>query len=150
MTDTAVILVRQTSPVDVSCYPLENKVVAFNFFSFVTGLLLRSCYSHGDTASWIQILTVISCAATLFIGYKIQNHSNWTSNQQRSELFLTPFVPTLPLIGCFVNLYLIAQLELSGLLAIIGYVGVFVGIYFYQIDKRASNRSGTERMLSMH
>ena len=150
MTDVSVILVRQASPTDVSCYPLKNKVVAFNILSFVTGFLLRSFYSHDATARWVQILTIFSCVGTLFIGYKIQTHCNWSRNQQSIGLFLTPFVPILPLIGCFVNLYLIAQLELSGLLAIIGYVGLFVGFYFYHVHRRANNRSETERMLSMH
>lgn len=148
MTDASVILARQTPPADDTCYPLENKVVAFNILSFVTGLLLRSYLSHDATASWIQILTILSCAGTCFLGYKIQNHCSWTHNKH-SE-FLTPFVPTLPLIGCFVSLYLIAQLELSGLLAIFGYVGMFVGFYFYQIQKRVSSRIDVEAMISMH
>lgn len=150
MTDASVILARQTSPTDITCFSLENKMVAFNFLSFVTGLLLRSCVSQDATARWIQILTIISCAGTLFIGYKIQNHCSWTHNKQITGTFLTPFVPTLPLIGCFVSLYLIAQLEFSGLLAIFGYVGMFVGFYIYHTQKRASRRIDVESMLSMH
>jgi APA family basic amino acid/polyamine antiporter len=150
MTDASVILARQTPPTDVTCYPLEKKVVAFNFLSFVTGLLLREYFSHDTAARWIQIFSILSCAGTFFIAYKIQNHCNWDCNKQIIGTFLTPFVPTLPLLGCFVSLYLIAQLELSGLLAIIGYVGMFVGFYFYQNHKRASSRIDTESMLSMH
>ena len=150
MTDASVILARQTPPADATCYPLEKKMVAFNFLSFVTGLLLRNYFSHDTTARWIQILTIFSCAGTFFIGYKIQNHCSWTHNKQMTGTFLTPFVPTLPLIGCFVSLYLIAQLELIGLLAIFGYVGMFVGFYFYHSQKRASRRIDVESMLSMH
>lgn len=149
----SVILVRQGPPTGSSSFPLEKKVVAFNSISFVTGLLLRICSSKDATARWIQILTIFSCVGTLFIGYQIQDHCGWVRNQQSIGLFLTPFMPTLPLIGCFVNLYLIAQLELSGLLAIIGYVGVFVGFYFYHVHrtKRSErSRNETERMLSMH
>ena len=83
-------------------------------------------------------------------------------NQCESEkpmtqgLFLTPFVPILPLVGIFINLYLIAQLELTGLLMISGYVGISVAAYLH--NKRSTTdgrRKGhakepPERLISLH
>lgn len=132
ITDVSVILVRQTPETD-SPFPIEKKIIAFNTLSFVTSLFLRNCSSNDTTARSIQILTIFSCAATLFIGYQIQIHSDWSRNKLHSGVFLAPFMPALPLTGCFVNLYLIAQLELSGLLAITGYIGVFLGLYVYKM-----------------
>lgn len=140
MTDVSVILVRQTSPVDDRCFTLGTKLMAFNVSSFVTSLLLRGCYSNTAKSGLVKILSAISCAGTAFIGYKIQSHCRWENKPQSRDVFLSPFVPTLPLVGCFVNLYLIAQLELSGLLATFGYVGTFVGLYFYHVRKRSNRR----------
>lgn len=150
ITDASVILVRQTSPTN-SLHSLEKKMIAFNTLSFVTGLFLRNCSSSEANARWIHALTILVCLCTLFIGYQIQTYCRWTRNEQSTKVFLTPFVPLLPLTGCFVNLYLIAQLELSGLLAISGYVVFFVGLYLYHVhvSKPSWRHVLAERTVSM-
>ena len=150
MTDVSVILVRQTSPAEDGCFTLETKLMAFNISSFVASLLLRGCYSNTGTSGVVKILSAISCAGTAFIGYKIQNHCRWEKKPQSRDVFLSPFVPMLPLVGCFVNLYLIAQLEMSGLLATFGYVGTFVSLYFYHVHKRSKRRFETIKAISLH
>jgi len=46
-----------------------------------------------------------------------------------SPFFSTPFVPYLPCLGIFVNWYLIAQLDVSGILLLLLYIGLTVGLY---------------------
>jgi APA family basic amino acid/polyamine antiporter len=162
ITDASVILVRRTSPHE-SPHLLENLLVAFNLFSLLTGFLLRNCLSLGVTGQAVRFLTVVSCLCTLFVGNRIRSHCpskktlmQWHSNEPNAGLFLTPFVPVLPLCGCFVNLYLISQLEMTGLVAIFGYIGLAILLYMWQRRKHHSGVVGEhhtleppERMLSL-
>lgn len=102
ITDTSVILVRKSSPHD-NPVMLERLIVIFHLLSFLSGLLLRNC-STETTGDAVRIMTVLFCACTLFTGYRI---SLCPSSELRpntsADLFLTPFVPTLPLVGIFVS-----------------------------------------------
>eukprot|EP00578_Thalassiosira_sp_NH16_P001306 CAMPEP_0181133710 /NCGR_PEP_ID=MMETSP1071-20121207/31671_1 /TAXON_ID=35127 /ORGANISM="Thalassiosira sp., Strain NH16" /LENGTH=575 /DNA_ID=CAMNT_0023220123 /DNA_START=261 /DNA_END=1988 /DNA_ORIENTATION=+ len=139
MTDTSVILVRKTSPPDKP-FMLEMLLAIFHILSLLSGFLLRSCLSIGATGNAIRALTLLSSTCTVLIGNRIRTHCpskmQWHSNEPNSVLFLTPFVPTLPLFGCFVNLYLISQLEVTGLCAIFGFVGVALLLYFYSLHRK--------------
>ena len=153
LTDTSVILVRQTSPSDNPSL-LGQLLVAFQFLSLLCGFLLRNCLSTGVTGHAVRFLTLVSCLSTLFVGYTIQTCPSkktlmqWHSNEHSAGLFLTPWVPVLPLCGCFVNLYLIAQLEISGLVAIFGYVGL--AVLLYKIYERYQRQhEPPERMVSL-
>jgi len=50
--------------------------------------------------------------------------------EEEEPYFQTPFVPYLPCLGAFVNWYLIAQLELSGLFFLVIYLGAATLFYF--------------------
>ena len=109
MTDASVILVRQTSPHDKP-YLLERLLVLFHALSLLCGFLLRNCLSTGATGHAVRFFTVVSVICTTFTGYKIQTDCprkrtllEWHSNEPNPDLFLTPFVPVLPLCGCFVR-----------------------------------------------
>lgn len=167
MTDASVILVRQTSPHD-SPFLLEKLLIAFMILSLMSGFLLRNCLSTGATGDAVRFLSTVSCICTLFIGNRIRTHCpskktlmQWHSNEPSAGLFLTPFVPILPLCGCFVNLYLISQLEITGLAAIFSYVGFAVLFYMWQKSTRPDRCNyvheqigirgdSPERMLSLH
>lgn len=157
ITDTSVILVRQTSPHDKP-YMLEKLLAMFHMLSLVSGFLLRNCLSTGVTGKAVRFLTVVSAILTLLVGNRIRTHCptkkslmQWHSNEPTpSGLFLTPAVPTLPLCGCFVNLYLVSQLELTGLFAIFGYCGLAALLYIYRRERHVQIGDPPERMISMH
>ncbi|KAL7532959.1 hypothetical protein ACHAXR_004958 [Thalassiosira sp. AJA248-18] len=135
ITDSSVILVRRESP-HGNPYLLERMLAAFLILSLLSGFLLRNCLSTGVTGHAVRAMTLFSCLGTLFIGNRIRTHcpKKKSCSAPNVDLFLTPFVPILPLCGCFVNLYLIAQLEITGLAAIFGYIGL--AILFCYLNKR--------------
>mmetsp|Transcript_33704 Transcript_33704/g.61944 ORF Transcript_33704/g.61944 Transcript_33704/m.61944 type:complete len:255 (+) Transcript_33704:314-1078(+) len=143
ITDMSVILVRQTSPLDNPCL-LERMLAAFLVVSLLSGFLLRSWLSLETTGEGVRFMTLLSCASTLFVGNRIRTDcpskrslmGELYNDAPDEGLFLTPFVPILPLCGCFVNLYLISQLEPIGLAMISGYVGLAIGAHFYNLHQR--------------
>ncbi|EED93414.1 amino acid transporter [Thalassiosira pseudonana CCMP1335] len=144
MTDMSVIMVRRTSPRN-NPHLLPRLVATFIVSSFLSGFLLRIRLSNEVSDSGVSLATILACSATLFIGSRIQTKCpNKGCNEQ--GLFLAPFVPILPLCGIFINIYLVAQLELTGCLMIFGYLGFAVGAYLY----RKNRRREIERMVSMH
>lgn len=129
ITDASVILVRQKSPTEKPSL-LESSLLAFVVGSLLSGFLLRVWIGFGRTGGGIRILTVLSCFTTATLGYIMATKCERVK-ETNSGLFLTPFVPVLPLTGIFINLYLISQLESTGLVMISGYIGISVGSYWY-------------------
>ena len=110
MTDASVILVRQTSPQN-NPHLLEELLAVFIILSILCGFLLQNCLAIGITGYAVRIMTVLSCFSAFFVGNRIRTQCptrrslmQWHSNEPKSDLFLTPFVPILPLAGCFVSL----------------------------------------------
>ncbi|KAL7478097.1 hypothetical protein ACHAW6_003880 [Cyclotella cf. meneghiniana] len=154
ITDASVILVRRKSPLNRPSL-LKNLLTAYMAASLISGFLLRSWLSNGETGGGVFVLTMLSCITTVTLGYLMQNQCE-SEKPMMQGLFLTPFVPILPLVGIFINLYLIAQLELTGLLMISGYVGISVAAYLHnKRSKTESRRKGhtkepPERLISLH
>jgi len=154
ITDASVILVRRKSPLNRPSL-LKNLLTAYMAASLLSGFLLRSWLSNGETGGGVLVLTILSCITTATLGYLMQNQCE-SEKPMMQGLFLTPFVPILPLVGIFINLYLIAQLELTGLLMISGYVGISVAAYLHnKRSKTESRRNGhtkepPERLISLH
>lgn len=60
--------------------------------------------------------------------------------------FKTPFVPLLPCVAIFINWYLIAQLELLGVIGLIGFMILTIVYYFaYAMKHSVGNDTGWER-----
>mmetsp|Transcript_6523 Transcript_6523/g.9559 ORF Transcript_6523/g.9559 Transcript_6523/m.9559 type:complete len:250 (-) Transcript_6523:76-825(-) len=125
LTDASVILLRQRNPLRHSCL-LEKLLVAFNVISFITGLLLQA----GTKVTAGKFLTVFNLLALIAIGFAIAKFCPEQPSGEPDAFFETPFVPYLPLLGQFLNWYLIGQLEMEGLLLLMGYIGLSVGFYF--------------------
>jgi APA family basic amino acid/polyamine antiporter len=148
ITDASVILVRRKSPVDRP-HLLKSLLMAFVIGSLLSGFFLRSWISIGVTGGGIRFMTVLSCFSTVALGYLMSTQCE-SVKESDLALFLTPFVPILPLTGIFINLYLITQLELTGLLMITAYVGFSVGSYLYsKASKRMHGGRRTERLISL-
>lgn len=123
LTDASVIILRQTSPTNKP-FLLQKLLFAFNFLSFTMGLLLGGNGTVGNVLSGCNFLTL------LVITYFIGNHCPKADNSDYEDFFETPFIPYLPLIAQFLNWYLIGQLEVRGLLLLLGYIGLAVMFYF--------------------
>ena len=101
MTDTSVIIVRMQQSSSDKPYMLEKFLIVFHSLSFLTGLLLRNWLSIGETGDTVRIMTITCCILLFYTGYRITRFKRNTN--EPPGLFLTPFVPTLPLCGCFVS-----------------------------------------------
>lgn len=150
ITDASVILVRQRSP-ESKPNLLKNLLSAFVAGSLSSGFLLRTWIGFGQTGGDVRFMTVICCLTTMTCGYLMATRCERVAEPNK-ELFLTPFVPTLPLAGIFINLYLITQLETTGLLMIGGYVLVTLGSYWYSkanVNVQRFSKDHPERLISL-
>ena len=50
--------------------------------------------------------------------------------EHHGSFFEAPWVPVIPCVGIFINWYLIAQLEWTGLLLLVAYLGITAILYF--------------------
>ena len=153
ITDASVILVRRKRPSDKP-FLLKALLTGYMVTSLLCGFLLKSWFSFGVTGGGVRFMTVVACFTTLSIGYLMQTQCE-PEKQLIQGLFLTPLVPFLPLVGIFINLYLIAQLELTGQMMITGYVGISVGGYLYnkaskKSERGSNNHAAPERLISLH
>ena len=97
ITDASVILVRQHSPPGKPNL-LKNLLTAFVVGSILSGFLLRSWLSFGVTTVEVRLITIMCCMSTAAFGYLMGTQCKRVEEPQK-ELFLTPFVPTLPLVS---------------------------------------------------
>eukprot|EP00566_Odontella_aurita_P005858 CAMPEP_0113596604 /NCGR_PEP_ID=MMETSP0015_2-20120614/40445_1 /TAXON_ID=2838 /ORGANISM="Odontella" /LENGTH=580 /DNA_ID=CAMNT_0000504171 /DNA_START=298 /DNA_END=2040 /DNA_ORIENTATION=+ /assembly_acc=CAM_ASM_000160 len=146
MTDTSVVLLRHDNP-DDNPNLLEKLLGLFHTVSFVTSLALGHCI--GSTVG--SILTLSSCIFLLVLTRMISKcplkSSKCGVNSSDSDFFEAPLVPYLPLLGTFINWYLIAQLEWLGLTLLVAYVGISVVFYFsYGLKHSVGNTTGWDHI----
>jgi APA family basic amino acid/polyamine antiporter len=132
MTNTCLILMRCESP---SPTLLPRGMVLYNFLCFVTTLSL----SHGTFFPLSMLLSWLLLIVTLYLWNvcpKSQSFGNATNgfigseNVENDSFFESPCVPLIPLVGIFINWYLISQLEWTGLLLLVAYLGMTTVLYF--------------------
>ena len=126
LTDASVIILRQTSPASKP-FLLQQLLFAFNLLSFTMGLLLQF-ESKGNVG---QVLSGCNFLALAVIIFSIANYCPKNQSEEGGDYFETPFIPYLPLLGQFLNWYLIGQLEVQGLLLLLGYIGLAIVFYFF-------------------
>lgn len=139
MTNSCLVLLRCDSS---SPHLVEQHLVVYNTLCFVTSLL----WSHEFTWvpwqllwTWLSTLALAGSIVTLawqcpesaHFGGSIlpAQHRHSIEGQTQEAIFQTPWVPYLPCFGMAVNWYLIAQLEAYGLILLIVYLGLTVGVY---------------------
>eukprot|EP00979_Chaetoceros_neogracilis_P002867 scaffold472_cov213-Chaetoceros_neogracile.AAC.2 len=126
LTDASVIILRQTSPTSKP-FLLQKLLFAFNLLSFTMGLLLQL----GSEGIAGQALSGCNFIALMVITFFIANSCPRNDNEAGGDYFETPFMPYLPLLGQFLNWYLVGQLEAHGLLLLLGYIGLAVIFYYF-------------------
>ena len=141
LTDSSLLLLRRSCPPAQNPNYLGFLVASINGASFVGSY----AFMHGGVGTVIFILSVLwVCAATVLIHVKCPEklgHSAPASSKEK--LFRTPLVPFVPCIAIFINWYLIAQLELTGLLLLATYMTLTTAFYFfYSIRHSIGNNSG--------
>jgi hypothetical protein len=141
MTNTSLLLLRQTSPED-SPFLLQVLLFAFHVLSFTFALSInRLQYSwmkllcvSGLSLALVGVLSmiVLKCKESNTFGSGISNDHDTLRNSCTTYIayFQVPCMPYLPLVGAFINWYLLAQLQLSALLMLLLYFMIAVTGYF--------------------
>lgn len=141
MTNACLILMRNERPRFMSI-----GLVGYNVLCFFTGMLLTHTESVVGTSLAIGS-AVMTAGTALFLTWKCPRSSvfgRWVLSDSETvdttRHFEAPCVPLLPFVGIFVNWKLISELDLSGLILLLGYLGIAMGLYLWFAVKR---RMGT-------
>jgi len=150
MTDTSVILLRHHNPSD-NPHLLEKLLGIFHTVSFVTSLALGYCI--GSTVG--TVIAVSSFVFLLVLAWTISSACPLQTSKHGSNsdlvggetYFEAPLVPYLPLVGIFINWYLIAQLEWFGMLLLVAYIAIAIIYYFsYGLKHSVGNTIGWDHI----
>jgi basic amino acid/polyamine antiporter, APA family len=152
MTNACLLLLRCESPIHRDGY-LEVLLGIYNVLCFLTALLwthdwsllpFQNFFAALSTLSMLLCVLEISrtCPRTMHFGGSILREGEYSSERHithesdhddivspESDYFATPFIPYLPCLGMAVNWYLIAQLDFTGILLLILYLGIVSVIY---------------------
>jgi APA family basic amino acid/polyamine antiporter len=149
ITDTSLILLWHQSP-NEKPHLAENLLVMFHSACLVLSLLLMR-YLH---TPWGQALCLVSAITMLLCMLGVHQwctRCDIFGGQQRRKhgvavdrgSFRTPFVPFWPCIGIFINWYLFAQLDLTGILGMLGFLAFSTAYYFlHGIHHSIGNNGG--------
>jgi APA family basic amino acid/polyamine antiporter len=127
-------------------YMLQYLLSIFNVVSFVTGLII----THSTNTMIGKILSSLGCFTLVTVMLMISRHcyggdldNNIESDRGSDDYFEIPFVPYLPCFGMFLNWYLIAQMELVGILLLAVYLSVAALVYFcYGVKHSVGSTTG--------
>ena len=118
-------------------------LVVYNVLCFMTGLLLThtdsvvgNCFAAGSavaTAGTALFLTW-KCPRTRTFGRSVLSESEIVD---ATSHYQAPCVPLLPFLGIFVNWKLISELDFTGLILLLVYLGIAVGLYLWFGVKRS-------------
>ncbi len=143
LTDASLVVLRRESPPSDPGL-LERCLIGYNVLCFLTAMLIThetwwvvqsalAAFTALSAALTLVYMTIKCPASPQFGGTLLQcNQSGNVSSSAPypdSHYFQTPWVPLIPCLGMAVNWYLIAQLEVFGLLLLGLYLGVVVLLY---------------------
>ena len=140
MTNSSLVLMRHESP-DRNPFLLHKLLLQFNGLSFLTGLSLKymaNILVGQIFTCFVLILTIFTCLQiprkcprSMVFGGKLASNEAIPFMEENEKYFSAPLVPYLPCLGMFINWYLVAQLQPSGLGLLLLYVSFAAGLYFY-------------------
>jgi hypothetical protein len=96
------------------------------------------------------VLVVVPVLLTLVLLYLARCLAQYPENDDphKAEQYRVPYMPYPPLIGIFVNYFLVAQLEWFGILMIFSYFGLATAVYFiYGVKHSVGNTTGWSALL---
>jgi len=149
MTDSSLILLWHEAPNSTSSLPV-HLVLVYHAAALTTGMI----FTHFWDSRWGRIIVIFAGSLMLFVPVLINTwcprakHFGGRRQQNPNAsaevgYFYTPLVPFWPCLGIFTNWYLIAQLEVKGITAMLACLCV-AGIYYftYAMHTSVSNTTG--------
>ena len=144
VTNSSLIVMRRQSP---TYRPrlLGQLLIVFNIVSLGMTITFVHAWRHrwgkivslllttATAISWALIKFL--CPPTAVFGGNRPIASTW---EEGVQYFRTPFVPLIPCLGTIFNWYLVAQLEMFGILLLLIYFFIAALYYFYYRAKKAS------------
>mmetsp|Transcript_46667 Transcript_46667/g.141392 ORF Transcript_46667/g.141392 Transcript_46667/m.141392 type:complete len:671 (-) Transcript_46667:139-2151(-) len=136
VTNCSLVVMRRDSPIDRPML-LEKLLLSFNGLACLSCIFLVHGFASllGKTiAVSLTVLTAcvgcaisLLCPASVVFGGRRAVGAHW---DEGVRYFRTPMVPFIPCIGTFVNWYLIAQLEILGIILLLLYFALSSALYF--------------------
>lgn len=115
----------------------------YNLIAFVSSFLLVYC----DLSSAVVAVPVFLSLVLVYLAYYISLYPE-NEDPHKSEQYRVPYMPYPPLIGIYVNYFLVAQLEWWGITMIFGYFGLATVVYFiYGVKHSVGNSTGWLELL---
>jgi hypothetical protein len=153
-------------------YHLPANLFCYHIVVLLAGLTSHLGVNNDNSVRDLLIRAAQIAAAICALSYAVYIHrkfpatgnfgysSNWQRDRKTDDAaehetgtemgdtdkFSVPWVPFLPLVGIFLNWYLISQLEWSGMLLLLLFLGMMSVLYFSCINgnqKYRSNSTGT-------
>eukprot|EP00591_Stephanopyxis_turris_P010823 CAMPEP_0195507076 /NCGR_PEP_ID=MMETSP0794_2-20130614/596_1 /TAXON_ID=515487 /ORGANISM="Stephanopyxis turris, Strain CCMP 815" /LENGTH=663 /DNA_ID=CAMNT_0040633627 /DNA_START=151 /DNA_END=2142 /DNA_ORIENTATION=- len=161
VTNSSLVVMRYDSP-ENRPFLVEKSLGACNALSFGCCIL----FVHGSkwllgklvavsltlATGWTMYLIARDCPRVTMFGGKREAESaarqHVTCDDANIRYFVTPFMPYIPCLGCLANWYLIVQLEISGILLLMLYFALSVGVYFFYGAKYSVMRNSDRCHLS--
>ena len=178
ITNSSLVILRHESPIHQPSL-LRNLLIRFNIMSFV--FCMTFVHGLLKTGMMEEIVLVLLFLSTWFICFQIwwkcpstvkfgcdyttttttNTHNDSIGSKEGGEqqsngdddgyYFQAPFCPWLPCLGTFVNWYLISQLEMTGIVLLLLYLGLAVVFYFtYGAKHSLANNGGWGINLNNH
>lgn len=142
MTNGCLILLRCERP-----HLMSIGLVVYNALCLLTGVLL----SHTDSAVGTGLAFgsgILTLGTALFLIWKCPRSSTFgravLSEEDTPDTiphFQAPCVPTLPFLGIFVNWKLVSELDVSGIILLLVYLGIAAVLYLWFGVKRSIGSS---------
>lgn len=118
-------------------------LIWYNLIAFTCSFLLV----YLDLASIVVLVPVVLSLGLVYLAYYISQFPE-NDDPHKDEQYRVPYMPYPPLIGIYVNYFLVAQLEWWGILMIFGYFGLAAFIYFaYGAKHSVGNTTGWSELL---
>jgi amino acid transporter len=151
ITDTSIILMWHEAP-DPNSNLTEWLALAYNMACLITAIAATN-FLGSLVGNLTFILSTASMALSAFGLYKLcprarvfgGRRDRHARGAMRTDdgYFRTPFLPFLPCAAIFVNWYLIAQLEITGVVGLAAFLGLAAIYYFvYAIHHSAGSKAG--------
>ena len=115
----------------------------YNLVAFTASFL----FVYTDLESVAVLAPVLLSLFLLYLAYVIAQFPE-NEDPHKAEQYRVPYMPFPPLIGIYVNYFLVAQLEWWGIAMIFGYFGLAIIVYFvYGVKHSIGNNTGWSKLL---
>ena len=146
MTNSSLIIMKCESPRRICCpRSLSKSLVLYHLLALVAGVVSHVKFK------WIPLLFLfVTIGYAVYLHYQYPPTSSFGDSSLHrhdskieweslgNDVFQTPLVPILPLLGIGINWYLIAQLEWTGMLLLLSYLG-FVSLLYFVFGRNKSD-----------